>query len=137
MSQYTNWEELAHKFRREHDDARRWADSLAGCLARHLGVDLSAPSGVDRWAEARDLIGHAAPPAHASDECERLHDAVRAAYGWLWLAISSDERIHRARAILHAQLGHEDIRRGIQLAMAAGGTVDGAALEAALSRGME
>ena len=64
------------------------------------------------------------------------HKAMCLAYGWLWHATTtSDPRVHAARAALLEQLSRDDQRAGIRAARAAGASVDGAALEAALNRG--
>lgn len=65
-----------------------------------------------------------------------LHEAACLAWGWLWHAASLAPEAHQAREALRAQLSRADLRHGIQLAQAAGARVDGAAVEAAMLRGM-
>lgn len=88
------------------------------------------------YADAATQLSWDAWQAASAARNRDLHDAACTAYGWLWLAISSDERIHQARQALKSHLSRDDLRQGIQAAMAAGGTVDAASLEANLYRGM-
>lgn len=79
----------------------------------------------------------AARPDGGGPARSAMREAVCLAHGWLWHATSANPRVHRAHDALRALMSRDDLAHGIRAARAAGATVDGAAVEAEMWRGIE
>lgn len=105
----------------DRDDAEREAANAREAFPQ------SAPHRVVQLAEVEAAPGPRTP----------LHEAACQAYGWLWHGTAGDPNAQRARNALVNALTREDMARGIREARALGATVDGAAIEARMMRGLE